>query len=77
MGEKSLKSRQERQRHTYAHKNTKATAIMDPGRPVSATSVFVSPFEPCLVETVGCVLLMSSISSDFYHLPLLIFHRVP
>lgn len=38
--------------------------------PLLATSVSVSPHEPYLVDSVGHVLMVSSISSDYYDLSL-------
>ena len=34
--------------------------------PIPASSVSVTPYEPCLVNSVGHVLLVSSIQSDSY-----------
>ena len=36
--------------------------------PVFAASVSVSPYEPCLVDSVGHVLLVAPITSDSYNL---------
>ena len=38
---------------------------------VTVSSVSVSPYEPCLVDSVGCVLMVSSLVTRILPLPLL------
>lgn len=86
--EKNLKSRQKSQRNTCSHlsesyKNTKLTdttctqdLLQTPADSVLPVSVSVSSYAHCLGDSVGHVLLMSSIPSGSYSLPFPFGNRV-
>lgn len=73
--EKGPKHKDKCQTHTPqlsllgAHRNTKLhnqkvyaeDLVQTPTGPVIVSLVFVSPYEPCTVDSVGCILMVSSI----------------
>lgn len=70
-GKKFQEQAEESERPTCSHnqelhKNTKLIAKMPAAGSVLASSVSVSPFEPCLIGSEGSVLLMFSIPSVSY-----------